>query len=314
MRHLREEIEIVADREYVYNEDRPWAVFDPDTHSEFFPDVSRSLDSVPSPNGRYRAAYARRESTTIDGEQEPAGICLVDSHNIVTTVVTDPVEMAIPANDGTIVAIGRNGTKVAVYDDAGKQLLTEAFESNVGPIAISPDGRYIAVATAFPDNAVHLYDVVEDQYLGRQENATTTVIMSLEFSTGNDGYVVETYDIHPESDLAAKVDPQRTEVMDRIPIGPLSNDMEVDGAGIVVEADTWHHVPPAELDAVTGDLRIPGVTLESSCGATIKPLNADLIYRNAQAARESEYEICGDCEPAVTSYPDKKVERTTHGR
>lgn len=314
MRHRREEIELVADREYVYDEHRPWAVFDPDAHSEFFPDISRSLDSIPSPNGRYRAAYAQRESTTIDDEREPAGICLVDRHDVVTTVVSDPVEMAIPANDGTIVAIGRNGTNVTVYDAAGEQLLTEVFESSAGPIAISPDGRYVAVATAFPDNAVHLYNVVDDQYLGRQENATTTVIKSLEFVAADDGYVVETYDIHPESDLAADVDPQRTEAMDRISVGPLSNDMEVDGAGIIVEADTWHHVPPAELDAVTGDLRIPGVTLEASCGATIEPLHADLIYRDAQAARESEYEICGGCKPAVTSYPDGKVERTEHGR
>lgn len=310
MRHHPDHIELVADEDLVYEDN--WALFDQEEYPDFFPEDTRSLRSYTSEDGRYRTAFATRESTTIDGVTEPTGICLIKDEKVVSVTETIPVDKAIPANDGSVVAIGRDATQFIVFDPTGKLVLEEEFESNAGPITISPDGRFAAVTTAFPDNAVHLYDINQREYLGRKENPSTTVIKFLEFEEVTDGYVVNTYDIHPESSLASDVDPGRTEIIDQIPAAPISNSLELDGAGIVVEGETWHHIQKETLEDVSSDLRIPGVTLDTSCGQVIEPLHADLIFREVQQARQSQYEICSDCKSGLLSYPTEKVEKQGH--
>lgn len=313
MNHRRQQIELVEDEELLYDKDSPWAVFEPDDHANFFPDSSRRLETNQSPNGQYWAAFAHRESTTSEGVSEQTGICLIDQHEVIYSTITEPVETAYPANNGTIIAIGCNGTNFTALDRGGEIILTEEFESSAGSIAVSPNGEFAAIGTAFPDNAIHMYNLSNKKYLGRKENPSTTVVMDLEFEAARSGYDLYTYDIHPDSELAEEVDVERTEPIDRIPAKPVSNELELDGIGIVIENNTWHHIPTNQVDKVNDDLRIPGVTVETTCGISSEPLHADLIFQDAKSANDSKYVICSDCKPAVTSYPSEKIEKTGYG-
>lgn len=305
-------IELVENEDLVYDDDSPWGVFEPDDHADFFPESSRSLSAYQSPNGKYWAAFATRESTTIDGVREPAGICLIEGNKVLYSKITDPVEDAYPANDGIIITFGNDGKKFTVFDRSGEIILEEEFESIAGTMAVSPNGEFAAAATAFPDNAIHLYNLREQEYLGRKENPSTTVVMDLEFESAQNGYELYTYDIHPDSDLADEVDQARTKPIDRIPARPVSNDLELNGIGIVIEDDTWHHIPANQLENINDDLRIPGVTVETTCEISAEPVHADLIFDDAKSAKNSKYRVCSDCKPAVTSYPSEKTEQTRY--
>jgi len=313
MQDRSQRIELVENEDIVHDDISPWGEFEPDDHTDFFPESSRRLQAYQSPNGQYWAAFATRESTTIDGVREPAGICLIDHNEVLYSKITEPVENAYPANDGTIISFGRNGTHFTVLDRSGDVIFTEEFESAGVTMAVSPNGQFTAIATAFPDNAIHLYNLQEPNYLGRKENPSTTVVMDLEFESTRNGYELYTYEIHPDSELAEKVDPARTKPIDRIPVKPISNDLKLDGIGIVIDNNTWHHVPAKQIEKINNDLRIPGVAVETTCGISSEPVHADLIFDDAKSASKSKYRICSDCRPVVTSHPSEKVEKTRYG-
>lgn len=285
-----------------------WAQFSKETHSPFFKADQRRMSAVSSPNGQYWAAFTDRPEQTRAGEPQPAGVCLIEDNTVVATADVGPIELAVPSNTGRVVAFSSNATDVYVLDADGGAILHEEFDSNVSAVAISPDGQYTAVATAFPDNAVHQYDVAANDYLGRVENSGTSVIGYLEFESTTDGWAVATYEIAPQSSL--DVDPDRKSAIDRIPAQPQSNDLEMSGIGIAMEEDCWHHVSERERAQIEGSLRIPGVEVETSCGMTITPLTAEFIYDDVETAQNSTIKFCSECQEEVTSIPDQKVERT----
>lgn len=285
-----------------------WAQFSKETHSPFFKADRRRMSAVSSPNGHYWAAFTDRSEQTRASEPQPAGVCLIEGNTVVTTAGVGPVELAVPSNTGRIVAVSSNATDVYVLDADDGTILHEEFESNVSAIAISPDGQYTAVATAFPDNAVHQYDISSNAYLGRAENSTTSVIGYLKFESTTDGWAVATYEIAPQSSL--DVDPDRKSAIDRIPAQPRVNDHQISGIGIAMENDCWHHVSEQERAQVEGSLRIPDVEVKTSCGMTITPLTAEFVYDDIEAARKSTIEFCNECQEEVTSTPDEKIERT----
>jgi WD40 repeat protein len=285
-----------------------WAQFSKETHSPFLKADQRQMRAVSSPNGQYWAAFTDRPEQTRASEPQPAGVCLIEGNTVVATADVGPVELAVPSNTGRIVAFSSDATDVYILGADGGAIIHEEFESNVSAVAISPDGQYAAVATAFPDNAVHQYDITSNTYLGRAENSTTSVIGYLKFESTTDGWAVATYEIAPQSSL--DVDPDRKSAIDRIPAQPQVNDLEMSGIGIAMEEDCWHHVSEQERAQVEGSLRIPGVEVKTSCGMTITPLTAEFVYDDIEAARKSTIEFCNKCQEEVISTPDEKIERT----
>lgn len=285
-----------------------WAQFSRETHSPFFNADQRRMSAVSSPNGQYWAAFTDRPRQARGGEPQPAGVCLIEGNTVVATADVGPIELAGTSNTGRVVAFSSDATDVYVLDTDGGTILHEEFDSNVSAVAISADGQYTAVATAFPDNAVHQYDVAANDYLGRVENSVTSVIGYLEFESTTDEWAVETYEIAPQSSL--DVDPNRKSAIDRIPAQPQFNHLKMSGIGIAIEEDCWHHVSERERAQVEGALRIPGVEVKTSCGMEITPLNAEFIYNDIEVARKSTIKFCNECQKEVTSKPNEKTERT----
>jgi len=72
------------------------------------------------------------------------------------------------------------------------------------------------------------------RYLGRTENASTSVLGHLQFTSRNDKRTVETYNIGPDSTL--DVDPRRKEVLDEIPVEAQLDMMQLEGIAIVPDS------------------------------------------------------------------------------
>lgn len=302
-------IELYANEDDVYDKDEMWALFNPDKNDSFFPEGSRRFWGIESDNGCYLACWEEstreRRSTTI-----PAGICIVKDKRAIATVPIEGVTSAAPANDGTTAVIVDSGDIFLVLDSDGNELFRESFESNAFTLAISPDGEHVAISTANPDNAVHIFEAKTGQYLGRTENIGSNVLGYLRFASHEGSRVVETFDLAP--DWEGDAHPNRKEVIDRISVEPQMDVLSLDGVGILVESDEteWHYIPDQQVTKKKGPLRIPGVNLMTSCNLEIEPLSAAVIYQNPKEALESKFELCGDCKDAISVYPGEKVEQT----
>jgi len=285
--------------------------YDPARFGSFFPDGGGTLRGRVSENGRYLACWRERERSR-RGETYPAGICLAKDGMIVRTSELTDIEVATPANDGTTAVMVRAGgnDQLLVFDSEGRKLFEDTFESNVSAIEIAPDGDNVVLSTAFPDNAVHLYQTRDGRYLGRTENRATSVLGDLRFGSHEGQSVVETYDIGPDSDL--DVHENRTRVIDRIPLEPQIDVQSLSGVCIVKseDDDTFHFVPTSELAEIQGALRIPGVQIDSTCGFSIEPVNAAIIFHEPKEAIESQFEFCVECQSETATYPDSKTEKT----
>jgi WD40 repeat protein len=288
-----------------------WATYDPDRFGEFFPDGGGSLRGRVSENGRYLACWRECEKNR-RGETYPAGICLAENGVIVRVSELADVEVAAPANDGTAAVLVRvsENDQLLVFDSDGVNLFEDTFESNVSAIAIAPDGDHVALSTAFPDNAVHLYQTRNGRYLGRTENRTTSVLGDLRFGNHKGRSVIETYDIGPGSDL--DVHENRTRVIDRIPLTPQIDVQSLSGVCIVnsEEDGEFHFIPNSELTRIQGALRIPDVQVNSACGCSIAPVDAAVIFHEPKEAIESQFDFCLECRSAAAVYPDSKTEKT----
>lgn len=302
-------VKIFEDKELVHESTDAWGIFDGNQHEAFCPGESRRLRGTRSGNGRYTVGWAERERDNFDGQTNPPGVCLIRSNRVVLTIEIEGVYKAVIANNGTIVAIADRGDLLYVFDSQGEMLIQEEFQSNVSAPSISPDGEYAAVATAFPDNAVHLYRTRDGQYLGRTDNPGTSVIGYLRFSRQENAKILETYDIRPDSEM--DVAPERKEVIDTIPVGPQMDTSVMEGLGLVPDTDEskLHYIPPGELKGA-GTVRLPGVEILASCGQKMEPIGADLIYEDFQDAIQSDFDFCEGCQAESATYPQEKVERT----
>ena len=260
----------------------------------FIADGGGTLRGRVSTNGRYLACWREREKSR-RGETYPEGICLAKDGTIVRTSELTEIEVATPANNGTTAVLRRvsEGDQLIVFDPDGVEMFEDTFESNVSAISISPDGEYVALSTAFPDNAVHIYHTRHGsgRYLGRTENRATSVLGDLRFGSYEGQSVVETYDIGPDSDL--DVHENRTRVIDRIPLEPQIDVQSLSGICIIKseDDDTFHFVPTSELSEIQGTIRIPGVQIDSTCGCSIEPVNSAVIFHDPKEAIESQFEF-----------------------
>lgn len=286
-----------------------WVRYDPDQFASFFPDSGGSLRGRESPNGQYLACWREREKER-RGEQYPGGICFADNHEVTHVAELADVSALAPANDGTVAGLVNAGERFLVFDSDGSKRFEDSFESNVGALAITPDGGHVAIATAFPDNAVHLYETETGRYLGRTENSTTSVLGDLQFGTDDGDRVVETYDVGPDSDL--DVHENRTGVIDRIPVAPQMDVQSLSGVCLHLnESDSeFHYVPTEELEDISGRLRIPDVQVTTACDTTVEPIDVNIVFHDPKEAIESQFSFCSDCKEAAATYPDEKTEKT----
>ncbi len=286
-----------------------WIKYNPDRFGSFFPGGGGSLRGRESPSGEFLACWRDREKER-RGKTYPAGICLAENQEVTYTKELAEVSALAPANDGTVAGIINGGERFVVFSRDGSIRFEDSFESNVSALSIAPDGGHVAVSTAFPDNAVHIYEAEEGRYLGRTENRSTSVLGDLRFTTADGRQVVETYNVGPDSDL--DVHSNRTKAIDQIPVAPQMDVQSLSGACVQVDESDgrFHYISAATLEEVEGRLRIPGVEVVAACGSTIEPILANIIYHDPKEAIESRFDFCPECKDAVATYPSSKTEKT----
>ncbi len=312
MREWCFQIYLYESEELVFEDDERWALYDPDEHQEFFPDGYRAMSANDSENEQYTVCWSE-QSRERDDLVVPAGFCIVENGSVSNTVELEGVSKAEIANDGTV-ALLQGPNQFSVFDSEGEELYRESFESNIMMANISPDGEYAALCTAAPDNAVHMFEPQNGQYLGRVENTGRSIIQYLDFTSEDGEDILRTYNSTPN--IREDVHPNRRTPMDEIPVESQFDVTSMGGIGVISESndDVWHHVPEDEVQEVEGRLRIPGVALQSSCNKEIIPIESHLIYSDIEEAVEEPVDFCEQCRESAAVYPDEKVERSFDDR
>jgi len=129
-----------------------------------------------SPNGQFQAAYADGRSGP-DGPRHGAVFLFEDGQQIVPKQIERPNAVAV-SNTGIVVVAdwefgwgdGDLSGTVHIFDRSGTTLVEESFDSNLGPCAVTVDGRYAAVTTLNPDCSTYVFDVNAGERLARHEN------------------------------------------------------------------------------------------------------------------------------------------------
>jgi hypothetical protein len=216
----------------------------------------------------------------------------------------------VTADDGRVAVLDMKNKTVKVNDSDGAELYTESFESIPMAIAISSDGKYVAASTAHPDNAVHIFEPQSGRYLGRKANVDTSILNYMEFGSTDGEIQLETYEVPPDS--WSDVHPNRTEVIDTIPVKPQVNVRALRGVGILTDAHekAWHYISEDELANVDGRLRIPGVSVVTACEEEVTPMECHLIFNKVLDAVQSDHGFCKACYQEAAEYPDEKFEAT----
>lgn len=127
-----------------------------------------SMEVDHSPDERYLVVYY---------EDEPV-FCFED-RALQYVVDADSANDAVVANDGSVavadwVSDSEFGGRLSVYDGDGEHRIAEVFDANLGPVAITADGRYAATSTFNPDCRTYVYDVVVKKRVLEHENRLGT--------------------------------------------------------------------------------------------------------------------------------------------
>ncbi|WIV67370.1 restriction endonuclease [Natrialbaceae archaeon AArc-T1-2] len=129
-----------------------------------------------SPNGEYTAAYQDGRSGAGDDDPEPGRVFLFDGDELQFTTEIDRPNACAVANDGTVAVVDWNdwGDTLSgtfhVFNGSGHRFVKHEFDSNIGPVAITPDGDYAATSTFNPDCSTYLFNVAAGERLLRHEN------------------------------------------------------------------------------------------------------------------------------------------------
>ncbi|WP_050032825.1 restriction endonuclease [Halorubrum halophilum] len=129
-----------------------------------------------SPDGEYTAAYQDGRSGPGQGESRPGRVFLFEGDELCFTTDIDRPNACAVANDGTVAVVDwkdwgdtLSGT-FHVFNRSGHRFVKHDFDSNIGPVAITPDGAYAATSTLNPDCSTYLFDVDAGERLLRHEN------------------------------------------------------------------------------------------------------------------------------------------------
>jgi hypothetical protein len=148
-----------------------------------------------SPDGEYTIAYQDGRSGRGEGEPRSGRVFLFDGDELCFTTEIDRPNACVAANDGTAAVVDwkdwgdtLSGT-LHVFDRSGHRLVKRDFDSNIGPVAITPDSDYAATSTLNPDCSTYLFDVGSGECLLRHENQHGNV-HHLEFVERDDTWML----------------------------------------------------------------------------------------------------------------------------
>jgi hypothetical protein len=157
-----------------------------------------------SPNGEYTAAYQDGRSGAGQGESRPGRVFLFEGDELCFTTDIDRPNACAVANDGTVAVVDwkdwgdtLSGT-FHVFNQSGHRFVKHTFESNIGPVAITPDGAYAATSTLNPDCSTYVFDVDAGECLLRHENKHGN-IHHLEFVEQNDAWMLRLGELDDDS-------------------------------------------------------------------------------------------------------------------
>jgi hypothetical protein len=282
---------LYEDEELVYEDEEPWALYDPEEHDGFFADGYRILPGNNSKNQQYSICWSDQ---SWDDLAVPAGFCIVENGYVSTTVEIEGINEAEIANDGTV-ALFRESNQFHLFNLEGEELYQDSFEDDIMMVKISSDGEYAALSTIGLDNSVHMFETQNGQYLGQVGKTGESNIQHIEFVSEDEKNVLQIYDRIPNK--GKDVYPKQ-----RIPMGDISVESEVEtipigGIAVISDSDddVWHHVPETEVQDVEGRLRIPNVSLNSSCNKEIIPIDSYLIYDDIEEAANETVKFCEQC-------------------
>ena len=160
-------------------------------------------------NSEYTAAYQDGRSGAGDDDVEPGRVFLFEDDVLQFTTENDRPNACAVANDGTVAVVDWNdwgdtlsGT-FRVFNESGHRFVKHQFDSNIGPVAITPDGEYAATSTFNPDCSTYLFDVATGEQLLRHENQHGNV-QHLEFVDRDDSWMLRLGT--PDDDSAYGID------------------------------------------------------------------------------------------------------------
>ena len=162
-----------------------------------------------SPNGEYTAAYQDGRSGAGDDDPEPGRVFLFEDDVLQFTTEIDRPNACAVANNGTVAVVDWNdwGDTLSgtfhVFNESGHRFVKHQFDSNIGPVAITPDGEYAATSTFNPDCSTYLFDVAAGAQLLRHENQHGNV-QHVEFVDRNGSWMLRLGT--PEDDSAYGID------------------------------------------------------------------------------------------------------------
>jgi restriction endonuclease Mrr len=162
-----------------------------------------------SPNGVYTVAYQDGRAGRGQGESRPGRVFLYEGDELCFTTDIDRPNACAVANDGTVAVVDwkdwgetLSGT-FYVFNQSGHRFVEHTFDSNIGPVAVTPDGTYAATSTLNPDCSTYLFDVDAGECLLRHENQHGNV-HHLEFVERDDTWMLRLGE--PDDDSAYGID------------------------------------------------------------------------------------------------------------
>ena len=143
-----------------------------------------------SPNGVYIAAFADGYIDRRRGKEEwvYGQIALIRNLREVLWCkrLRRPDKCAV-SNNGIVAVINspikdKQVGSLHVYDENGKTLFEKVFKSYMSGCAITLDGRYVAAATAYPDNTIYFFDIETRELKWSYKNPRKEAIIDVSIS------------------------------------------------------------------------------------------------------------------------------------
>jgi hypothetical protein len=132
--------------------------------------------AVTSPNGEYTAAYRDGRSGAGSRDAEAGRVFLFEGDELQFTTEIDRPNACAVANNGTTAVVDWRdwgdtlSGALHVFNESGHRFVNHEFDSNIGPVALTPDGSYAATSTFNPDCSTYVFDVAAGEQLLRHEN------------------------------------------------------------------------------------------------------------------------------------------------
>lgn len=174
----------------------------------------------------------------------------------------------------------------------------DAFVSEMQWIAVSGNGAYVSALTGLPDRSAHLY-TGDGQYIGKAEMPGPAIHCRFEKQDGHH-YIIG-YGPNLEEPREYAVDGEK-----------FANSTHQVHNPVVVpnEESSGHIIAEESIPDDTQRLRLPGISLNSTCGEPVTPIDANRIYDDVSTAVDSGVTLCSSCESG--SAEPEKYEQTSY--